>query len=91
MRPMSYICLYKPTIIIFERFMLVMYIYCCSMELNRTHLGWNRVRPHPDPHTSQVSDWEEELSNRTCVRILPYFQEEMMVQEDPIELEKMMA
>jgi len=25
------------------------------------------------------------------VRILPYFQEEMMVQEDPIELKKMMA
>jgi len=25
------------------------------------------------------------------VRILPYFQEEMMVQEDPIELDKMMA
>jgi len=25
------------------------------------------------------------------VRILPYFQKEMMVQEDPIELDKMMT
>ena len=34
---------------------------------------------------------EQSCLDAGCIRILPYFQEEMMVQENPIELEKTMT
>ena len=47
----------------------------------------NQIMPQGS-HTIFIPDVQEHDGN---IRILPCFQEEMMVQEDPIKLEKLMA